>query len=199
MRTSARSSASSIARNPITPSDLRVSPATPSDLPAIQAIYAHHVLNGLGSFEETPPDADEMRRRFDEVSSRGLPYLAAHMGGSVVGYGYCNLFRARSAYRFVLEDSIYVKDGFLGKGIGTALLSLLIQRCTELGYRQLIAVIGDSGNAGSINLHASLGFLRSGTLRSTGFKFGRWVDTETMQRPLGDGDGTLPVGDPLTS
>lgn len=140
-----------------------------------------------------------MRRRFDEVLSRGLPYLAAESGGSVVGYGYCNLFRTRSAYRFALEDSIYVRDGLQGKGIGKALLSVLIERCTELGYRQLIAVIGDSGNTGSIQLHASLGFLRSGTLRSTGFKFGRWVDTVTMQRPLGKGDGTLPAGDPRTS
>ena len=137
-----------------------------------------------------------MRRRFEEVLSRGLPYLAAESAGRVAGYGYCNLFRTRSAYRFALEDSIYVKDGLQGKGIGRALLTVLIQRCTELGYRQLIAVIGDSGNAGSIGLHASLGFLRSGTLRSTGFKFGRWVDTVTMQRPLGEGDGSLPAGDP---
>ena len=137
-----------------------------------------------------------MRRRFDEVVTRGLPYLAAVSGGSVVGYGYCNLFRTRSAYRFVLEDSVYVKDGLLGKGIGKALLSVLIERCTDLGYRQLIAVIGDSGNSGSIQLHASLGFLHAGTLRSTGFKFGRWVDTVNMQRPLGDGDGTLPTADP---
>ena len=137
-----------------------------------------------------------MRRRFEEVLSRGLPYLAADSAGRVVGYGYCNLFRTRSAYRFALEDSIYVRNGLQGKGIGRALLTVLIERCTELGYRQLIAVIGDSGNAGSIGLHASLGFLRSGTLRSTGFKFGRWVDTVTMQRPLGEGDGSLPAGDP---
>ena len=154
------------------------------------------MLHGLGSFEEVPPDLDEMRRRYDAVTARGLPYLSAVSGGNVVGYGYCNLFRARSAYRFALEDSIYIEDGLLGKGIGKALLSVLIERCTARGYRQLIAVIGDSGNAGSIQLHASLGFLRCGTLRSTGFKFGRWVDTVTMQRPLGEGDGTLPSGDP---
>jgi L-amino acid N-acyltransferase YncA len=173
--------------------------ATPADLPAIQSIYAHHVLHGLASFEEIPPDLEEMRRRFDEVRMRGLPYLAAVSGSSVVGYGYCNLFRTRSAYRFALEDSIYIRDGLLGKGIGKALLSALIERCTVLGYRQLIAVIGDSGNASSIQLHASLGFLRSGTLRSTGFKFGRWVDTVTMQRALGKGDGTLPNEDPRTA
>jgi L-amino acid N-acyltransferase YncA len=117
----------------------------------------------------------------------------------VVGYGYCNLFRTRSAYRYALEDSIYIRDGMLGKGIGKALLAALIERCTALGYRQLIAVIGDSANAGSIQLHASLGFLRSGTLRSTGFKFGRWVDSVTMQRALGQGDGTLPNEDPRTA
>jgi L-amino acid N-acyltransferase YncA len=176
-----------------------VRPATPGDLPDIQSIYAHHVLHGLASFEEVPPDFGEVRRRFEEVKGRGLPYLVAESAGTVVGYGYCALFRARSAYRFVLEDSVYVREGQQGKGVGKALLSLLIERCTELGYRQLIAVIGDSANAGSIGLHASLGFLRSGTLRSTGFKFGRWVDTVTMQRPLGAGDSTLPSGDPVTS
>lgn len=140
-----------------------------------------------------------MRRRYDEVRERGLPYLVAVLGGVIVGYGYCNLFRTRSAYRFSLEDSIYVKDGEHGKGIGRALLAELIGQCTALGYRQMIAVIGDSGNAGSIGLHESLGFIRSGMLRSTGIKFGRWVDTVMMQRPLGPGDGTLPQQDPGTA
>jgi L-amino acid N-acyltransferase YncA len=157
------------------------------------------VLNGLASYEELPPDVDEMRRRFDDVTAKGLPYLVAERNGGVAGYGYCTLFRTRSAYRFTLEDSIYIRNGLLGKGIGKALLSVLIERCTELGYRQMVAVIGDSGNAGSIGLHASLGFLRAGLLRSSGFKFGRWVDTVTMQRPLGPGDGTLPAGDPRTA
>jgi L-amino acid N-acyltransferase YncA len=173
-----------------------VRPASRADLPAIQSIYAHHVLHGLASYEEVPASVDEMGRRFSEVTERGLPYLVAASKGAVVGYGYCTLFRTRSAYRFVLEDSVYVRDGMLGKGIGRALLSVLIEQCTALGYRQMIAVIGDSGNAGSIGLHASLGFLRSGMLRSTGFKLGRWVDTVMMQRPLGIGDGTLPAGDP---
>lgn len=140
-----------------------------------------------------------MRRRYDEVRERGLPYLVAVLGGVIVGYGYCNLFRTRSAYRLSLEDSIYVKDGEHGKGIGRALLAELIGQCTALGYRQMIAVIGDSGNAGSIGLHESLGFIRSGMLRSTGIKFGRWVDTVMMQRPLGPGDGTLPQQDPGTA
>ncbi len=171
-------------------------PATPEDLPAIQSIYAHHVLHGLGSFEEDPPDVAEMQRRFEEVRGRGLPYLVAVLHGTVVGYGYCNLFRTRSAYRYSLEDSIYVKEGQHGKGVGRALLAEMIAQCTALGYRQMIAVIGDSGNAGSVRLHESLGFVRCGMLRSTGIKFGRWVDTLMMQLPLGPGDGTLPQGGP---
>ena len=167
-------------------------PATPDDLPAIQSIYAHHVLHGLASFEEAPPPLEEMRRRFDDVRSRALPYLAADFGGVLVGYGYCAPYRSRSAYRYSLEDSVYVRQGSEGRGVGGALLGALIERCEALGYRQLIAVIGDSGNAASINLHAAFGFLRVGTLRSAGFKFGRWVDSVLMQRPLGPGDSTHP-------
>lgn len=169
-----------------------VRPAAPADLPAIQAIYAHRVLHGLASFEEEPPSLDEMRRRFDEVTAQGLPYLAAEDGGEVAGYGYCALYRTRSAYRYALEDSVYVKEGLHRRGIGRAILTELIRRCEQLGYRQLVAVIGDSAQVPSIALHASLGFLRAGTLRSVGFKFGRWVDTVIMQRPLGRGDGTPP-------
>lgn len=160
------------------------------------------MLNGLASFEEVPPGLDEMRRRFLDVTGRGLPYLVATTGsapdGVVLGYGYCTLFRPRSAYRYCLEDSIYVRQGMQGRGIGRTLLNALIERSAALGYRQMIAVIGDSGNAGSIGLHASLGFIRAGLLRSSGFKFGRWVDTVTMQRPLGQGDGNKPAGDPVT-
>lgn len=169
-----------------------VRPAAPADIPAIQAIYAHHVLHGLASFEEEPPSQDEMRRRFDDVTAQGLPYLAAEDGGEVVGYGYCTLYRTRSAYRYALEDSVYVKEGLHRRGIGRAILAELIQRCERLGYRQLVAVIGDSGQLPSIALHARLGFLRAGTLRSVGFKFSRWVDTVIMQRPLGRGDATPP-------
>lgn len=167
-------------------------PATPVDLPTVQAIYAHAVATGLASFEEVAPTLAEMRRRFDDIVAQNLPYLAAEVGGRVAGYGYCALYRTRSAYRYSLEDSIYVDKDFHGRGIGRALLEELIARCERLGYRQLIAVIGDSANAASIGLHASLGFLRVGVLRSTGFKFGRWVDSVLMQRPLGPGDGTLP-------
>lgn len=166
--------------------------AAAGDLPAIQAIYAHHVLRGLASFEEVPPDVAEMRRRHAEVVARGLPYLVAVERGEILGYGYCAPYRSRSAYRYALEDSMYVKDGHLGKGIGTRLLGELLRICEGLGYRQVIAVIGDSANAGSIRLHARLGFLRVGTLRSSGYKFGRWVDSVLMQRPLGDGDMTPP-------
>jgi len=169
-----------------------VRPAAPQDLPAIQAIYAHHVLNGLASFEEVPPSVEEMRRRYEDVTRQGFPYLAAEEKGEILGYGYCSLYRTRSAYRYTLEDSIYVKEGRQGKGIGTAILKELIARCEALNCRQIIAVIGDSANAGSIRLHASLGFVRAGLLRSTGFKFGRWVDSVYMQLPLGAGDGTKP-------
>jgi phosphinothricin acetyltransferase len=169
-----------------------IRPATAADCAAIQSIYAHHVLHGLASFEETPPAVQEMRSRYDDVIGRGLPYLAAEEAGEVLGYGYCSLYRTRSAYRHTLEDSVYVRDGRHRKGVGKAILAALIARSEQLGYRQLIAVIGDSAQAASIGLHASLGFLRMGTLRSVGFKFGRWVDTVIMQRPLGTGDGTLP-------
>jgi len=169
-----------------------VRPATPADIPAIQAIYAHHVTSGLASFEETPPAAEEMRRRFDDIAGRGLPYLVAEFGGAIAGYGYCALYRTRSAYRYALEDSVYVRQDVQGRGVGSAILGELVRRCEALGYRQLIAVIGDSGHAASIGLHASHGFLRVGTLRSVGFKFGRWVDSVIMQRPLGPGDGSPP-------
>jgi len=167
---------------------MHVRPAADQDLPAIQSIYAYHVLHGLASFEEEAPPLEEMRRRFEDVTGRGLPYLVAEDRGEVLGYGYCALYRARSAYRYTLEDSIYVRHGQEGKGIGKALLA----RCEALDYRQIIAVIGDSANAASIALHASLGFVRAGNLRSTGYKFGRWVDSVLMQRPLGAGDGSKP-------
>jgi L-amino acid N-acyltransferase YncA len=167
-------------------------PARPEDLPAVHSIYAHHVLHGLASFEETPPSLDEMERRYRDVIERRLPYLVAELDGVVAGYGYCAPYRTRSGYRYALEDSVYVRPDMLGRGVGAALLNELIRHCEELGYRQLIAVIGDSAHVASINLHAACGFLRVGTLRSVGFKFGRWVDSVIMQRPLGRGDATPP-------
>lgn len=150
------------------------------------------MLHGLASFEEEPPTLAEMLRRFDDIAAQRLPYLSAEEGGELVGYGYCALYRTRSAYRYTLEDSVYVKDGLHRRGIGGAILAELIRHGERLGYRQLVAVIGDSAHVPSIALHASLGFLRAATLRSVGFKFGRWVDTVIMQRPLGRGDGTPP-------
>ena len=171
---------------------MQLRPAAREDLPAIQSIYAHHVLNGLASFEEVPPTVEEVGRRYDEVRGRGLPWLVAELDGKVAGYGYCSLYRSRSAYRYSLEDSVYVRPDMQGKGLGGRILTELIARCEGLGYRQIIAVIGDSANAASISLHARLGFLRVGTLRSSGFKFGRWVDSVLMQRPLGPGDASRP-------
>jgi len=162
-------------------------------MPQIHAIYSHHVLKGLASFEEEPPSHAELARRYQEAASHGLPYLAAELDGALAGYGYCALYRTRSAYRYSLEDSVYVRPDTVGRGVGRALLAQLILRCEALGYRQLIAVIGDSANAASIGLHASQGFLRAGTLRSVGFKLGRWVDSVIMQRPLGTGDGSPPL------
>ena len=167
--------------------------AAQGDFPAIHAIYAHHVLHGLASFEEVPPDVAELRRRHGEISAMGLPYLVAVEHREILGYGYCALYRTRSAYRYALEDSVYVRDGQQGKGVGSQLLGELVRLCEGLGYRQVIAVIGDSANAASIGLHARHGFVRVGTLRSTGYKFGRWVDSVLMQRPLGPGDGTPPA------
>jgi len=171
---------------------VEVRPARVEDLAEIHAIYAHHVLHGLASFEEQPPSVEELERRYRDVASRGLPYFIAEAGGVIGGYGYCAPYRARSAYRYALEDSVYVRHDMTGRGIGRRLLEELIRRSEALGYRQIIAVIGDSANAPSIGVHAACGFLRVGTLRSVGFKFGRWVDSVFMQRPLGPGDSTRP-------
>ena len=166
--------------------------ATDDDLTAIQAIYAHHVKHGLASFEEAPPDIAEIAHRRDTARSSGLPYLVAEQNGAVRGYAYASRFRTRSAYRYTVEDSVYVAPDALGAGIGSALLTELIIRCTGLGFRQMIAVIGDSANRASIGLHAKHGFNESGLMPAVGFKFGRWVDGVRMQRPLGEGDTTLP-------
>jgi phosphinothricin acetyltransferase len=139
-----------------------------------------------------------MRRRYREVTRRGLPYLVATSGGAILGYAYASPYRTRSAYRFSLEDSVYVVPDQIGHGIGRLLLGRLIEECTALGYRQMVAVIGDSAHLPSIRVHERLGFRHGGTLRSVGFKFGRWVDSVLMQRPLGEGDATMPgaIGGP---
>jgi L-amino acid N-acyltransferase YncA len=167
--------------------------ATERDLAAIATIYAHHVLNGLGTFEEVPPDIAELGRRRDEAAARKMPYLvAAAADGAIVGYAYASLFRARSAYRFCAEDSVYVAPGLVRHGIGRALLGGLVTRCADAGYRQIVAVIGDSGNAASIGLHAALGYDCVGILPAVGFKLGRWIDCVLMQRSLGDGASASP-------
>src|SRR4029077_2361511 len=170
----------------------RIADAAPAHLPAIHRIYAHWVLHGLASFEEVPPEIAEMDRRRLSVQELGLPYLVAHDGGEVLGFAYAGPYRPRSGYRFTVEDSVYVAPGTHGRGIGRRLLSEVIARAESAGRRQMLAVIGDSGNASSIRLHEALGFRRVGVFQSAGFKFGRWVDTVLMQRALGPGDGVLP-------
>jgi phosphinothricin acetyltransferase len=167
-------------------------PCREDDIATVQAIYAHHVLNGTATFELTPPDTAEIARRWRSVTSAGLPWQVATVGGRVRGYAYAAPFRERPAYRFTLEDSVYIAPDALCAGIGRALLAEMIAHTTAAGHRQMLALIGDSGNAASIALHARLGFRHAGTLRSVGFKFGRWLDVVLMQRPLGGGDEGLP-------
>ncbi|ANN65214.1 GNAT family N-acetyltransferase [Bordetella bronchialis] len=175
------------------PSPLLIRDATADDMAAIQAIYSHHVLHGTASFELTPPTLEEMLQRRAAVLQNRLPYLAAELEGRVVGYAYATLYRPRPAYRYTCEDSVYVRPGMGGHGIGGRLLTELIQRCTALGWRQMLAVVGDSANAASLALHARRGFHPVGTLRSVGHKFGEWRDTVLMQRALGEGDTTAPA------
>ena len=176
----------------MTGDELIVRPSRGADVAAIAAIYGHHVLHGVASFEEVPPSAAEMGCRRDEILALGLPYLVAERTGRVVGYCYAGLFRTRSAYRFTLEDSIYIDPAEIGRGIGRKLLQPLIEQCAECGYRQMVAVIGGSETVASIRLHRALGFVLIGVLPAIGFKFGRWIDTVLMQRALGPGADTLP-------
>jgi phosphinothricin acetyltransferase len=169
-----------------------IRPATVEDLATITAIYRPAVVHGTASFEVDAPDEAEMRRRCETITKAGYPYLVAEVSTRVVGYGYANAYRARPAYRYSVEDSIYVAPDWHRRGVGRTLLAALIATCTERGFRQMIAVIGDSGQQASIRLHRDLGFTLSGTVRAVGFKHGRWLDTVLMQRPLGDGDRTPP-------
>jgi len=170
-----------------------IRPSADGDLAAIAAIYRHHVLNGTASFEEIPPELDEIARRRREILARGLPYLVAERSGHVLGYCYAGPYHARSAYRFTVEDSIYIDAAEVGRGVGRALLTSAIEHCTKQGYRQMIAVIAGKDHWPSIRLHQALGFTRIGLLSAIGFKFGGWVDIVLMQRALGEGGGTLPV------
>ncbi|MFM0737612.1 GNAT family N-acetyltransferase [Paraburkholderia xenovorans] len=166
--------------------------AVEADLPAIQTIYAHHVLTGVASFEEVPPSVDDLRTRLASVRAHGLPYMVAEIDGEVAGYCYATPYRPRAAYRNTIEDSIYVSDAYRGRGLGRVLLQALIERCEAGPWRQMVAVIADGGSGGSMSLHAQLGFELTGTLKAVGFKHGRWLDSTLMQRTLGAGASTLP-------
>jgi L-amino acid N-acyltransferase YncA len=175
------------------PFPLQIRPSAETDLPAIQAIYAQAVLEGTGTFETEVPSVEEMTRRRAEVLGRHLPWLVAEREGVLLGYAYANYFRPRLAYRFCVEDSIYLAPDAQGQGVGRLLLAELMARCEAAGARQMLAVIGDARNAGSIGVHTALGFQHTGVLKSAGWKFGRWLDVVLMQRQLGSGDSTVPA------
>ncbi|MGJ7532483.1 MULTISPECIES: GNAT family N-acetyltransferase [Variovorax] len=168
----------------LTSATVEILDAEPHHMAAVQAIYSHYVLHDLCSFEEEVPTVEQMQARRTDVLQRGLPYLVALKDGQVVGYAYATAYRARSAYRHTVEDSIYVAQGMHGHGIGKALLREVIRRCTDGGFTQMVACVGNSANTGSLRLHESLGFEQVGVLRDIGFKFGQWVDTVLLQRAL---------------
>ena len=167
--------------------DIRIRDAEDDDMAAIAALYAHYVRIGAASFEENPPESAQMARRRAEVLERGLPYVVAETGGTILGFAYAGPFRHRSAYRYTVEDSVYVAPESQGLGAGRKMLNELVERCTRAGYRQMVAVIGDPENNASVAFHAAMGFRSVGTLHSIGFKFERWIDIVIMQRPLGAG------------
>ena len=169
-----------------------IRPSTEADLPAITRIYAHHVLHGAGTFETTPPTPEEMAGRRANVLGKGLPWLVAEEAGEVIGYAYGNWFKPRPAYRFSVEDSIYLAPEAAGKGLGRALLAELLATLERSGIRKVMAVIGDSANAGSIGVHTALGFQHVGVVKACGWKFGRWLDIVLMEKPLGLADSGPP-------
>ena len=169
-----------------------IRPATEADLPAITRIYEHAVLHGTATFELTPPDLAEMTRRFRSLIDGGFPYFVGVLDGRLGGYAYAGPYRPRPAYRFTVENSIYLDPAIHRRGLGLVLLRRLIEECETRGYRQMVAVIGDSANAGSIGVHTRCGFQMIGTHPNVGLKFGRWLDTVQMQRALGKGSGTAP-------
>ena len=171
---------------------MEIRAATAADLPEVQAIYAHHVMHGAGPFEETPPSIEEMTARHTAITSKGWSYIVAADATGILGYAYYTQLRDRSAYRYCAEDSIYVRNDVRGQGVGKALVQQLLHEAERAGFRQMVAVIGDSDNVGSIGMHATLGFQRVGVLRACGLKFGRWVDAVYMQRALGRGDSDTP-------
>lgn len=171
---------------------LLIRPSTPADLPAITAIYEWNVLHGTGTFELDAPDEAEMARRREDVLSKGLPWLVVQRDGVVLGYAYANHFRPRKAYRFCLEDSVYLAPEAKGQGLGRLLLAELLARCEAAGARQMLAVIGDSANLGSIGVHRALGFEHIGVMKAAGWKFDEWRDVVIMQKALGQGSATEP-------
>ncbi len=170
-----------------------IRPSSDADVPAIAAIYAHHVLHGTGTFETEPPSPADMAGRRADVLAKGLPYLVAEQDGQVLGFAYCTWFKPRPAYRFSAEDSIYLAADQAGRGLGRLLLSELAAQAEQAGVRKLIAVIGDSANAGSIGVHRAMGFQHVGVLSACGWKFDRWLDVVLMEKSLGAGDRTPPV------
>ena len=177
-------------------SSLEIRPAVVADLPAITEIYEHAVRFGTATFELVPPDLAEMTRRFEAVVDGGFPYFVAALEGRAVGYAYAAPYRLRPAYRFTVEDSVYLQPAIHRRGIGRLLLKRLIAECEALGFRQMIAVVGDSANAASIGVHSKCGFEMIGTHPNVGFKFGRWLDIVMMQLALGEGATTVPTDDP---
>jgi phosphinothricin acetyltransferase len=171
---------------------LRVRPSTEADLPAITRIYGHAVRHGTGTFELEVPDEAEMARRREAVLANGLPWLVAERDGRTLGYAYANHFRPRRAYRFCLEDSVYLDESARGQGAGRVLLAELLAQCEARGARQMLAVIGDSANAGSVGVHRACGFEDVGVFKAAGWKFGRWLDVVLMQKSLGEASATEP-------
>jgi phosphinothricin acetyltransferase len=171
---------------------IQIRPSHDADVEAITAIYSHHVLHGTGTFETDPPSAADMASRRTDVLSKNLPYLVAERDGELLGFAYCNWFKPRPAYRFSAEDSIYLADGARGQGLGARLLAALSQAAEAVGVRKLIAVIGDSANAGSVGVHRAQGFSHVGVLKDCGWKFGEWRDVVLMEKVLGEGSTTRP-------
>jgi L-amino acid N-acyltransferase YncA len=174
------------------PARTLIRPSTEADLPAIQAIYAHHVLHGTGTFETEPPSVADMATRRGDVLAKKLPWLVVELGGVVQGFAYANWFKPRAAYRFSVEDSIYMSTDSAGKGLGKLLLTELLAQLERAGVRKAMAVIGDSANAGSIGVHRACGFQDVGVVKSCGWKFGQWRDIVLMEKTLGAGDTTSP-------
>lgn len=174
-------------------SALLIRSATPDDMLAVQGIYAYHVLHSTATFEQTPPDVQEMRARLAQVREQGLPWLVAELDEHIVGYAYAGTYRPRPAYRYTIEDSIYLAQGQIGKGLGKALLEHLLIECEKGPWRQMIAVISGHDSRGSIALHRSLGFAHVGTQAAVGYKFQQWIDVVVMQRALGEGSQSHPA------